>query len=95
MKTLPLKNSQPHPYTQKFVLEARDRETGELLFGSRPSHKPKLPRGDPQFRDSWSPEEIANLYYKMNPQDDGPAAGWETICQFFDSINWFWRPKTW
>lgn len=94
MKTLPLKNSQPHPYTQKkFVLEARDRETGELLFGSRPSHKPKLPKGEPPLRDHWTPGGIVGLFYRMNPSEKTPS--WETICQFFDSINWFWRPKTW
>lgn len=91
---LPLKNQQPHPYNQRFVIEARDPQTGGLLFASRPEDAAKLPKGEPSV-EATTPQKIADMYYEMNPQDTGPSAGWETICQYFDSINWYWRPKTW
>jgi hypothetical protein len=42
-----------------------------------------------------TPDQIAKLYYRMNPEDKTHSTSWEAICNYFDSINWYWRPRTW
>ena len=67
---------------RKYVVEARDSATGELLF--------RTP--EPPFREA-TEEQLIQHYFRHCPE--GASCSQEAICAWYAKQGWFFRPKTW